>query len=238
MLAYPDHHSPSSIKQWRNSPLVWCLRYLYGWRDAGPKMWRGTAVEHGFAAYLRGSTSPLEIAQARYLEETRGEITNEIDEQKELIEPMLEQALAWHRANPLVLAATQIRVETYLDGVERPFLGFVDFAFMAPLDMDTKTTEACPSTPRADDLRQIAIYESARGRPQSLLYLTGKKHAFFQPDSEQLAQARLEVARAAQTLERFLSVMPDRETAIRSLPQSDHFSVSQAAKAQLAIIGV
>ncbi len=240
MIAYPDHHSPSSIKQWRNSPLVWCLKYLYGWKDSGPKMWRGTAVEHGFAAHLRGSMVPLEIAHARYLEESHGEITDEIEAQKALIEPMLAQAIIWHNKNKPELAATQIRVETGLGGVDRPFVGYVDFAFMAPLtfDMDTKTTEACPSSPRPDDVRQVAIYEVARDRPQALLYLTPKKHAFYTVAPEQLARARFEMARAAQSLERFLSIMPDREAAIRSLPQSDHFSVNKAAKKQLANMGV
>ncbi len=239
MLAFPDHHSPSSIKQWRNSPLVWCLKYLYGWKDAGPKMWRGTAVEQGFAAHLRGSPFPVEIAHRGYLEESHGEVTDEIEAQKLLIQPMLRQAIIWHNTNNLELAATQIRIETRLDDVDRPFVGYVDFAFMdPPLDMDTKTTEACPSAPRPDDVRQVAIYEKARGRSQALLYLTPKKHAFYQIEPEQLDKARTEMSRAAQSLERFLELMPDRETAIHSLPQSDHFSVSQAAKDQLATMGV
>lgn len=238
MLAYPDHHSPSSIKQWRNAPIIWCLRYLYGWRDTGPKMWRGTAVEVGFAAHLRGGAFPLAVATARYAEEAHGEINDEIEEQQKLIEPMLNQAIAWHNKNPLDLAATQIRVETYLDGVERPFLGYVDFGFMTPLDVDTKTTEACPSKPRPDDLRQIAVYEPARERPQALLYVTDKKHAFYTPAPEELETARREMIAAAQSLERFLSVMPDRETAIRALPQCDHFSVSQTAKAKLMEMGI
>ena len=239
MLAYPEHHSPSSIKQWRNAPVIWCLKYLYGWRDGGPKMWRGTAVEHGFAGYLQGAAfeAALNIALARYMNEASGEITPEIDECRTLIEPMLKQAITWHQKTMLSLARTQIKIETYLDGVERPFIGYVDFAFMDDSDLDTKTTEACPSKPRPDDVRQIAVYEKARKRRQSLLYITDKKHALFTPPQEELDAALQDIIVGAKSLERFLSVMPDRETALRCLPGNDHFSFNQAARAKLAEIG-
>lgn len=239
MLAYPDYHSPSSLKTWRNAPVVWCLRYLWDWRDSGPKMWRGSAIEAGFAAHLRGVhfDAALEIALLRYGNEAAGEITNEIQEQEKLIEPMLKQLTSWHERYPLELAATQIEIITYLEGVERPLRGFVDFAFMQGLDVDTKTTEACPSKPRPDDLRQVAVYAKGRERPQALLYATDKKHAFFNPSQDELDAALQEIVAAARSLERFLSVMPDRETALRCLPHNDHFTFNQAAKAKLMEIG-
>jgi hypothetical protein len=57
------HLSPSSLNLWIAAPGIWALRYLGKMRESGnPKMWRGNAVEAGFAAYLRKGN--LEEAQA------------------------------------------------------------------------------------------------------------------------------------------------------------------------------
>ena len=74
----------------------------------GAKMWRGTAVEDGFVAALRGGKEPLEVALRSYELNCAGELTDEIEEQRELIKPMLEQALIWQ--TPGRLDAAQLRV--------------------------------------------------------------------------------------------------------------------------------
>ena len=53
------HLSPSSLNMWRNSPGIWTLKYLLRLDDGGsPAMWRGSAVEAGLAAMLRGVEMP------------------------------------------------------------------------------------------------------------------------------------------------------------------------------------
>ena len=48
------HLSPSSINRWRETPGLWCLRYLAGvWDEGSPAMHRGTAVERGLERMLR-----------------------------------------------------------------------------------------------------------------------------------------------------------------------------------------
>ena len=86
-------------------------------------------------------------------------------------------------------------------------------------------------------MRQVAVYAQARLRPQSLLYITDKKHALYTPSPAELYAALQDIITAAKSLERFLSVMPDRETALRCLPGNDHFSFNEAARAKLAEIG-
>lgn len=242
MLAFPEYHSPSSLKTWRNAPKLWCARYLYDWKSpGGPKMWRGIAVEAGFVSILHKQSfqEALLIAHARYFSEAKGEANEEHEGQVRLIEPMLRQLITWHEKNPLELARTQTPVLIYLDGVKSPLKGYIDLSWMDGPDTDIKTTEACPQTgPRNDDLRQVSIYGKARGRPQSILYVTPKKTAFFAPSEADMEAALAEMAEAARSLELFLTLMPDRESAIRCLAGNDHFSFDDAAKAKLAELGV
>jgi hypothetical protein len=244
MLAFPDHHSPSSINLWRNAPKKWCLSYLYNWKDSGPKMWRGTAVEKGFAAYLRNASfeKSLEVAFEAYGNEIArsGKAPLPVDEDRGLIEPMLRQAIIWHERNHLLeLAATQVPVNTFLDErIKRPFVGYVDFSFLNGMDMDTKTTEACPAKPRPDHVAQVAVYWHARNkRPQSLLYLTDKRHNFLAPTEDELRIALQDMVAGALSLETALSVMPDRQTMLRSYPTNNSFYYDEATHAKLKELG-
>jgi hypothetical protein len=201
-------------------------------------MWRGTATERGVEMVLRGA--PLGEAEifalAEYQKLCGGEVTNEIEAEGALIAPMIRQSQSWKtRANLEPLAATQLKIETWLDGVSIPIIGYVDFTFMGGADIDLKTTKACPSSkPRLDHVRQVALYNKARERPAALLYVTDKKHAFFQPTQDDLDSAVAEMTSAGRSLERFLSIMPDADTAIRSVPhQTDHYAYGDAAKAKL-----
>lgn len=200
-------------------------------------MWRGTATERGVEMVLRGA--PLGEAEAFALAEYQklcvGEVTDDIEAEGSLIAPMVRQSQNWKtHANLEPLAATQLKVETWLDGVSIPVIGYVDFTFMDGADIDLKTTKACPSKPRPDHVRQVALYNKARERPAALLYVTDKKHAFYQPTQDDLDSAVAELTSAGRSLERFLSVMPDADTAIRSVPhQTDHYAYGEAAKSKL-----
>jgi hypothetical protein len=241
MLALPDHHSPSSINLWRNAPKKWCLSYLFGWRDSGPQMWRGSAVEHGFAAHLRGAepVGALAVAYEKYLNESADKTPDEGEflEQRNLIYPMLQQAIAWHKANPVELAAFQIKIDVYLDDVERPFTGWVDFGLLNGTDMDLKSTEACPSSPRPDHIGQLAVYWKKRDRPQNLLYVTAKKHAHFELSKEALEGALQDIIDGAKSLEQALRVMPDRDTMLRSYPANSSFYYDEATREKLKQLG-
>jgi hypothetical protein len=149
----------------------------------------------------------------------------------DLIEPMLRQCVDFAVDNPQELAASQIEVKTWLDGISVPITGFVDFAFMGGIDMDLKSTKKCPGKPSDDHLRQVALYNKARGRPQALLYVTDKKRAFYPVSDEDMARALAELTEIARTLESFLAVVPDAETAVAILP---HYEQYPKAKPRVA----
>jgi len=236
------HLSPSSLNLWSSAPGIWTLRYLAKVQDEGaPAMWRGTAVERGLEIVLRGG--PVEEAQAFALkafeDAALGQITDDLDRERAMIPGMVARAADWH-ADMLgsksiePLAATQLRVETWLSGVSIPVIGYVDFTFMDGADVDLKTTKACPSKPKPDHLRQIALYRYARSRPGALLYVTDKRHAFYAPSDHDLDEAIYELTDSARSLERFLSLVPDAETAIRCMPMdTSHYAFSPAYKTKL-----
>lgn len=235
-----NHLSPSSLNCWRETPGLWCLRYLAKVRDSGnAAMWRGTATEKGVELLLRKPDTPLrdatKLAVFEFDKLTVGECSDEITAERINISKMIDQSAKAIAEQKLVdLAASQIRVETYLDGVSIPVMGYVDFTFMAGADVDLKTTKACPSKPRNAHVRQVSLYNLARKRPAALLYVTDKKYAYFEIPSEEMRDAIDELGNAGRTLERFLSAMPDAQTALRALPhQLDHFAYGDAARAKV-----
>lgn len=235
------HLSPSSLNVWRENPGLWCLRYLAQVKDDGsPAMWRGTAVERGLEHLLRDAPDDaLPAAMQAFEASALGEIRADIDAEAKLIPGMVSQCSKWFnditKAGALApLAASQLKVETWLDGVSIPVIGYVDFTFMEGADIDLKTTKQCPSKPRPDHIRQVALYNRARKRSAALLYVTDKRFAFYSPTQDELDEGLYELTDAARSLEKFLSVVPDVNTAIRCMPMvTDHYAFGPAHKAKL-----
>lgn len=236
------HLSPSSLNCWRETPGLWCLRYLAGIKDSGnAAMHRGTAVERGLEVLLRGS--PTNTCETFAVDEfdkiLQGVLDEAIEAERDLIPGMVRQCQKWHAemtksAMLHPLAATQLKIETWLDGVDVPVIGYVDFTFMEGADIDLKTTKRIPSEPSPNHLRQVALYNKARQRPAALLYVSDKRFAFYFPSTDDLDAAISELANAGRSLDRFLSAMPDTDTALRSLPhQIDHYAYGDAARAKL-----
>jgi hypothetical protein len=221
-----EHHgisrlSPSSLNLFIASPGIWALRYLGRQRDSGnPNMWRGSAVEAGFVARLRGGVSPgmaLELAAETYwlnVQENKAH-GPEADAQAKLIEPMLDQCLAW--TPPSALNAMQIKIEHWFPDVLVSVVGYVDLAFEG-VDVDLKTTMALPSKPRPDHVRQVSLYRAARERAGGLLYVTPKKHAYYDVDDQMMGAALVELNDAAQRLSRLLQAFDKAEDIVAALP--------------------
>jgi hypothetical protein len=228
-----DHLSPSSLNLWRSGPGIWVLRYIGKLKDGGnAAMWRGTAVEQGFAALLRSKDLGMAktVAENSFHLNSRGEISDEIDAERDLIDPMLEQCLRWKQ--PSDLNATQIKVEHWFDPLPIPVVGYLDFAF-EETDVDLKTTKTCPSKPRADHVRQVSLYRAARSRQGGLLYVTDKRHAYFPVDDDMMERALGDMHSDALSLNNFLARCETREDALRSLPVDwDHY---QAPKVKVPL---
>lgn len=201
------HLSPSSLNLFIESPGIWALRYLGRTKDGGnPKMWRGNAVEAGYAAYLRKGDFEQALKHARTSYETalrdgQGQQTG-ANYQGTLLEPMLKQCSLWEP--PSTLLATQIEVQYWFDDVPVPIDGYVDLAFEG-VDVDLKTTEKLPSKPTWSHVRQVSLYRAARQRKGGLLYVTDKKHAYYEVTDEMRDEALAELHDAALKLGRLLS---------------------------------
>lgn len=215
------HLSCSSLNLWRASPGIWALQYLAKVKDAGgPSMWRGTAVENGLAAFLRKG-DPVATALTSFEMNAQGEASEEVDAERQMIGPMLEQLTKWQP--PSDLNATQLRIEHYLDDVSLPLIGYLDFAFDG-IDVDLKTTKSLPSVPRPDHVRQVSLYRAARGREGGLLYVTPKKFQFYPVDDDMMERSLNDLRSDAMSLIQFLARCNSVKDALSILPiDQDHF---------------
>jgi hypothetical protein len=94
----------------------------------------------------------------------------------------------------------------------------LDFAFDSGIDVDLKYTKAIPSSPRADHVRQVALYRAARGRAGGVLYASPKKHAYYEIDDQAMEIGIEELRAAALSLQNFLARMETKEDILKSLP--------------------
>jgi hypothetical protein len=202
-----DHLSPSSLNTWKTAPGIWALRYVAGIKDGRvPRMQRGTAVETGLAALLRGETSDeaLSAAYTNYDINMLGISDDTLETERELIAPMLAQCAKWQP--PSELNATQLKIEYWIDPIPVPIEGWLDFAFDG-IDIDLKTTKRCPkpeSGPEPNHVGQVSIYRAARGRAGGLLYVSHANHTYFEVTDEMMDGALEDMREAALTLKNFL----------------------------------
>lgn len=214
-----DHLSASSLNLWMANPREWALHYLAKQEaeEPDPALWRGSAVEAGLACWLRGGS--IEQAQTAACESFElnalGDLSDEAEAERVLVRRMLDRACSW--TAPGDLAASQLRIEHWFDNVSVPLVGFLDFAF-ADIDIDLKTTRACPSQPRGNHVRQVALYRAARGRRGGLLYVTAKKVAYFEIDDADADAALDDLRDAALSLRQFLAKVQDADEALACLP--------------------
>jgi hypothetical protein len=213
-----DHLSPSSLNLWRASPGLWSARYLAGLKDENAAAWRGHAVEAGLVRLFRGGSIEEARSDAfdRFEANAMGEASEHVQIERNRILPMLDTAATWKA--PAKLTASQLRVEYWLSEVPVPIIGFVDFAFTDGSDVELKTTKVCPSKPRADHVRQVALYRAARERRGGVLYVTDKRSAFYEIDDDEMRPALADLEAAALSLMHFLDRVHSAKDALSCLP--------------------
>lgn len=227
------HLSPSSLNLWTSNPGLWALRYLGGFRDdAGPAAWRGRAVEKGLEAYfIRPDAEQARLsALLEFDNQAMGLCDDDTDADRNMIEPMLEVAIAHCVMQPIPVLTTQAKVELWFDDVSVPVIGYVDFIREDGSHFDLKTTQRCPSAPRPDHARQVAMYIEARRAPGSLLYVTSKRAESYPISDNERAMHVAQLRRAALSLQRYLDRCETKREAILSLPMnSDDFKWNELA---------
>lgn len=201
--------SPSQINVFLNEPAIWVLNKFYGiYGDMGAAAKRGNAIELGLSSILVNNMD-FDTALKRSLEVYDQEMEKIEDdkksEERELIEPMLKQAVDLF-LNIDAPQQTQIRMEPNI--LDLPILAIADFD-MGEYMVDLKTTKRCPSSAEgisAEHIRQVTIYKMASGKKQKLAYVTDKKSAIYEPSEAQHAIAEKEVKAAAKAMRAALEI--------------------------------
>lgn len=228
-----DHLSPSSLALYRKQPSLWCLRYLHGIKDeANAAMWRGSAVEAGVDKILYEQCSDdtaIEAALQTFELNAQGDLSDEVQKERAAIPDFVRQAGVMFR--PLgVPDARQLKIEYWVDGVEVPVIGFIDYKWPEFL-YDLKTTYRLPSEPRSDHAIQVSIYAEAKGVRPWLSYVTPKKGAAFPVDDRE--QALWVVKRSARAIRAMLERAADKnEAASFFAPDFESYLWNDAGKAK------
>jgi hypothetical protein len=214
------HLSPSHLNLYASSPAKWALCYLHKFKEVGPSMWRGQAVEAGIISYLRDRDldAAIKVALWRFEEEALGEVSDEIEKELALIPGMVEQgsiALAsWEKPTRV-----QIRVEHKFDGIDIPIIGFADAEWPAK-GLEIKSTSRMPSEISAAHSSQTGFYELCLKKPFDVLYVSKSKWQIIPLEDAAKHVRRLEwTAHAIQDL---LTAFPDPLVATRILPAPDY----------------
>jgi hypothetical protein len=224
-----DHLSPSSLNTYIAQPSFWILKYLYKdvFKDqVGPSAWRGHAVEAGVDMWLmtqpdkRNLEDATAAAHTRYEIDAQGEIKDDIDKERKNIEPMMWQAVSALHDKP-VPDARQVEIEYWIDGIEVPVQGFIDYVWPTEC-LDLKTTLRMPSEVSGAHARQVAIYTAAKKRPCGLLYVTPSKFS-FKPCVDVDTHLKY-IERQAKTIRNLLWACDSRDDAAKFfLPDWDSF---------------
>jgi hypothetical protein len=210
------HLSASSLALYRNQPSLFVLQYLYGIKgDVGPSAWRGSAVEAGVDWAVMRLDDPIDVAVAKAYErfdlDAQGETSNEIEHERASLSLMVAQAVMIMR--PLGMpTARQFKIEHWLDGIEVPVIGYIDYLYETSL-VDLKTTNRMPSEVRPDHAVQVAIYSEATGKKPFLAYATPKKSWLAPITAEQYEQSLWTVTQSARAVRALLSSVESKEQA-------------------------
>lgn len=200
-----DHLSPSSLNLYAANPCMWVGRYLLQWKDEfGPAATRGSAVEAGLDSFLfqRDTEKAIQAAYQYFAANTNGLADEDHEAERSNLEPMVLQACAaMAKATPP--NSRQLRIEHYVDGVEVPIIGYIDYLW-EDHGVDLKTTRACPGSIKSDHGRQIATYSKAKGRPFRILYVTAKKYALYPMGNNESAMHLRDLERHARAVRHLL----------------------------------
>jgi len=210
------------------------MKYLMRVRDeAGAGAWRGTAVEGAVNKIVYENCPDDEAigaALAAFNETSQGDLSAEVEKERVVIPELVRSAAAAFRplGKPI---ATQFKTALWLDGIDVPLIGYVDYLY-ADVLIDLKTTLRMPSEPRFDHVVQVVSYAEATGRAPALIYVTPKKVQRFDKDAMDTERALWALRRTAHSIRSLLSMTRDAQDAAAVFsPNFESFYWNDATKA-------
>tara|TARA_R110001583_G_scaffold4244_5_gene24837 strand:- start:91 stop:969 length:879 start_codon:yes stop_codon:yes gene_type:complete len=129
----------------------------------------------------------------------------------------------------------QVKIETYLDGIPIPIIGFKDFSYDEHgIDIDLKTTGRMPVDMSADHQLQGAIYRKASGnRAQRFCYTTKSEAKVLELEADAANRAIGRATMIAHTIFRLLSISEDIEEIYGlMIPDYSNFRWSEPTRAK------
>jgi len=238
------HLSASSVNLFIAQPALWCASYLLKKRPAvGPAAHRGTSIEAGVEAGLFDPELPVaecqKIALAKFHSLTRLSADPRIEKERDTIAPSVEIALAELRQYGVPDkpegGERQHKLVLELPGVPVPVWGYLDFEWPDHgIIVDLKSTSRIPSDISDPHARQGAIYPRSGAHTQTrMAYVSPKKIAVYVVT--EVERHLTEFVRAAQAIERLLSLSDDGEKLTRCLaPDLSSFYWGDASARALA----
>jgi hypothetical protein len=123
-------------------------------------------------------------------------------------------------------------VKHWVDGLDVPIVGYLDWQFVGGGILDLKTTRAIPSKPRSDHAAQVGFYCKARDCASgSLLYVSTKKGALYELTPDDLEAGYRSLIVAAKAVKMLLTNAPTKQDALRTFaPDFDSFYWSDATR--------
>lgn len=220
------HLSASSINLWINAPDIWVAKYLHGLKQVfGPAPKRGQCVETAVHMALTGADEDKALkAGLDAFDREFMFADQDTSKERDLIEPMMQQALAELRqyGEPEAGGDEQhkISISAVGDGWKIPVIGFLDLTYPNHgLVVDLKTTMRIPSQMSPEHQLQRAIYATARGNESvRFLYVSAKKSSWLEDGdpAEIMRRLKTHITR----LERFLA-RHNADDALACVPHND-----------------
>ena len=219
--------SASSLNMARANTAAWLISYGYDVKQtANLPMMAGSVVEHAVEYGICNPDASIEACNEKASKDWGRRTAlggfRDVDRKSKLDDiigygsarrsypGMVENAVKELRQYG-VPTECQIKVETQLDGIPVPIIGYKDFSYDAHgLDVDLKTTSRMPTDMSADHQLQGAIYWKASGnRTQRFCYSTKSEAKVLELEPHAAEAAIAEATQIAHILMRLLSVSND-----------------------------
>jgi hypothetical protein len=211
-----DHLSPSSLRLFRDNQAVWIGRYLLHVPDeAGPKAWRGTAVEAGLDQVLflgADHAAAMVMVKRAWDARAQGLVDDEVVKEYDQLGAFLTQAIDATKGRPIPLTR-QGKISIRLPGISIPLTGFTDYRWPT-YGIDLKTTHRIPSAADPDHVAQMSAYMMDTGLPFSLVYCSTKRWSIFDVTPQMATEGYDRLLDAAHALRSFLDHAADARDAL------------------------